>query len=134
VKLHSVFLRKGCALPANFDLLQEPCGKNWTLLEEIGAHTFDTMVHQAGWNFLYGRPSCSRIGVGRGPDAAARHALTRALKGIPAHLSAAELQSVQVAKHLGLHIATVVLQPRHVLHYSSFDIAAADRTRIVPAR
>lgn len=133
MNLHSVFLRKGCNLPAHFDLLQEPYGNSWTLLEEIGAHLFDTMIRQAGWHFFYGRASCSRKGIGRGSDEAAHHALIRALKGIPTHFNAAELKSVQVAKRLGFHTATVLLQPCHIQEYSSLDMAANDHLRRIPA-
>jgi hypothetical protein len=104
------------------------------LLEEIGAHTFDTMIRQVGWHLLYGRFPCSRTCVGRGLNETIHHALIRALKGIPARFSAAEFDSVQVAKHLGFHIATVVLQPRHIQQYCSLDAVATERTRIVPAR
>jgi hypothetical protein len=134
LKLHSVFLRKGSKLPAHFDLLREPYGINWTLLEEVDAQIFDTMIRQAVWHFHSGRVSCSRIGVGGGPDEATSHALTRALKGIPAHFNAAELTFVQVAKRLGFHLATVVLQPRLVLRFSPLDRATVDHPRIIPAR
>lgn len=121
-------------MPAHFDLLQDSYGEHWALLEEIGAHTFNTMIRQAGWHFIYGRSSYSRRGIARGQYKAFDRALTRALKGVPGHFNAAELKSVQFAKHLGFHIATVILQPRHIQQYSSLDLAAADQLRIVPAR
>ncbi len=91
---HPVFLRKGCSLPAHFDLPLDPCGDNWMLLEEIGTHTLDTMIRQAGWHFMYMHDSCARIGVGRKRDEAIHHALIRALKGIGTRFNAAELDSV----------------------------------------
>jgi hypothetical protein len=129
-----MFLRKGSNLPAHFDLSQEPCGDDWMLLEEIEAHTFDTMIRQVGWHLLYGRSSCSRTCVGRELNETIHRALVRALKGIPARFSAAEFDSVQVAKHLGFHFATIVLLPRHIQQYCSLDAAATEQTRIVPAR
>jgi len=50
--MHSVFLRKGCILPNPLDPLQEPIGNPWTVVEEIPAPVFDTMIRQAGWRLM----------------------------------------------------------------------------------
>jgi hypothetical protein len=114
LKLHSVFLRRGCVLPNSLDPLQEPIGDNWTLVEDLPALVLDTMIRQAGWHFMWLQGSCARRAVGLTPQKATERALTHALKGIAGRFNAAELDSVQVAKFLGFHIATVTVQPRQV--------------------
>ena len=60
LKPHSVFLRKKCILPDRLDPLREPAGDNWTLVEEITAPVFDTMIRQMGWHFLWVHRPCTR--------------------------------------------------------------------------
>jgi hypothetical protein len=114
VKPHSVFLRKGCILSDRFNPLREPCGDNWTLVEEITAPVFDTMIRQAGWHFMWMQ--------------------ARALKGVARRFNAAELDSVQVTKYPGFHVAKVTLQPRHIQQHTSLDIADERHAQAVPAR
>ncbi|HVH85210.1 MAG TPA: hypothetical protein VM912_00700 [Terriglobales bacterium] len=111
---HSVFLRKGCILPNRLDPLQEPIGGGWTMVADLPAFVFDTMIRQAGWHFMWLQDSCARRGIGITRQDATDHALSHALNGISRRFNAAELNSVRVAKFLGLHIATVTLQPRQV--------------------
>ena len=70
VKLHSVFLRKECQMPAHLDLAQQPCADNWMLVEEIGAPVLDTMIRHAGWHFMHLQGSVRVRGSGS-------HATTR---------------------------------------------------------
>jgi len=119
--MHSVFLRKGCILPNRLDPLQEPVGAHWMLVEDLAAPVFDTMIRQAGWHFMWMQDSCARRGFGSSRDSATAHALTRALNGIAKRFNAAELNSVQVARYLGFHVATVTLQPRQIQQQTSLD-------------
>ena len=41
VKRYSLFLRKGCHIPAHFDLARQPGADNWMSLEEIEAPEFN---------------------------------------------------------------------------------------------
>jgi hypothetical protein len=134
VKPHSVFLRKGCILSDRFKPLREPCGDNWTLVEEITAPVFDTMIRQAGWHFMWMQGSCSRRGLGLTPEEATQRALARALKGVARRFNAAELDSVQVTKYPGFYVAKVTLQPRHIQQHTSLDIADERHPQAVPAR
>lgn len=119
--LHSVFLRKGCILPNRLDPLQESVGDKWTIVEDLAAPVFDTMIRQAGWHFMWIQDSCARRGFGMTREDATDRALTHALDGIAKRFNAAELDSIQVAKYLGLHIATVTVQPRQIQQQTSLD-------------
>ena len=133
MKPHSVFLRKGCILSDRLNPLREHFGDNWTLVEEITAPVFDTMIRQAGWHFMW-MQGCSRRGLGLTPEEATQRALARALKGVARRFNAAELDSVQVTKYPGFHVAKVTLQPRHIQQHTSLDIADERHPQAVPAR
>jgi hypothetical protein len=134
VKRHSVFLRKGCEMPAHFDLAQHPCADGWMLLDEIEAPVLDTMIRHAGWHFVCLHGSHSRSGVGLSRDEAIHHALARALKGLRMRYNAAELESVQVSTYPVFHIAKVTVQPRHIQEHTLLEIAVKDLGRAIPAR
>lgn len=114
MKAHSVFLRKTCVLPGRLQPLTKPVSENWTLVEEITALVLGTMIRQAGWHFMWLEDSCARRGFGKSRQSATDRALSHALKGIANQFNAAELESVQVVKYLGVHVATVTLQPRQI--------------------
>jgi hypothetical protein len=126
VKRHSVFLRKGCDMPAHFDLAQQPCADNWMLLEEIEAPVLDTMIRHAGWHFMYLQGSYSRSGVGLTRDNATHRALGRALKGLKMGFNAAELESVRVSTYPVFQIATVTVQTRHIQEHTSLEMTVED--------
>jgi hypothetical protein len=123
VKPHSVFLRKECILPDRLDPLREPVGENWTLVEEITAPVFDTMIRQMGWHFLWVHRPCTRRGFGQTEEGAVQRALAHALKGVARRFNAAELISVQASKTLGIHMANVTLQPRQIQQFTWLEIA-----------
>lgn len=134
MKLHSVFLRKGCILPDRLDPLQTAVGDNWSLVEAILAPVFDTMIRQAGWHFMCIQGSCSGKGLGRTQEQATQRALARALRGVRRRFNGAELEFVQVTKYPGFHIANVTLQPRQIQQQTSFDIAGEMHPQAVHAR
>lgn len=119
--LHSVFLRKGCVLPGHLAPLQERVGDNWTIVEDLAAPVFDTIIRQAGWHFMWIQESCARKGFGMSRRDATDRALTHALDGVERRFNAAELDSVQVASYLGLHVATVTVQPRQIQQQTSTE-------------
>jgi hypothetical protein len=125
VKLHSVFLRKGCILPNRLDPLQEPIGNNWAMVEDLPALVFDTMIRQAGWHFMWLQGSCARRGFGISRQSATDRALVNALNGIARRFNAAELDSVRAAKCLCFHIATVTVQPRQIQEEASLALSNA---------
>ena len=53
VKIHSVFLRSDCTLPDRLDPCLQPISEKWSVVEEIPALVFDTMIRQAGWRFMW---------------------------------------------------------------------------------
>ena len=134
MKRHSVFLRNGCSMPPHFDLAQQPCAKDWMLLEEIEAPVLDTMIRHAGWHFECLQEDCSRSGVGLSRDQAIHQALGRALKGLKMRFNAAELESIEVSRYPAFHIAKVTLQPRHIQPNTSLEMAVEDDARAVAAR
>jgi len=133
VKPHSVFLRTGCSLPQYLDPLTAPVGEKWTLVEEITAPDFDTMIRRMGWHFMWVAPACSRMGLGTTEEGAIKRALARALAGVTRRFNAAELVSVQANRSPGVHIAIVTVQPRLIQH-SWLDIAGDAHPQTVPAR
>ena len=135
MKLHSVFLRKGCDMPPHFDLAQQPCGTdNWMLLEEIEASVLDTMIRHAGWHFVCLQGAYSRSGVGLSPEEAIHQALDRALNGLKVRFNAAELESVQVSSYPVFHLAKITLQPRHIQQHTSLEMALEVDAQTAPAR
>lgn len=114
MKLHSVFLRKGYILPNRLAPLREPIGDDWTIVEDLPAHVFDTVIRQAGWNFMWLQGASVRRGFGRTRQKATDRALGHALNGIARRFNAAELDAVQVVNCLGFHNATVAVEPRQI--------------------
>ncbi len=106
-------------LPNRLDLLRKPIGDNWTIVEDLPALVFDTLICQIGWNFMWLRGSCARKGFGMTRQDATHRALVYALNGIARQFNAAELDSVLVANCLGFHIATVTVEPRHIQEEAS---------------
>ena len=123
MKLHCVFLRRECVLPDRLDAPREPCGEHWSLVKEITAPIFDTMIREAGWHFLWVHRPCARKGFGLTREAATRRALTRALKGVAGRFNASELIDVEASRFSGLHSANVTLQPRQIQQYTWLEVA-----------
>ena len=121
MKLHSILLRDECSLPDRLDPLRNSVCDNWTIVEEIPAIVFDTMVRQAGWHFIWLRGASSRRGLGATEGEATRGALIRALRGIPKRFNAAELDTIQVGKYLGIYLVKITVQPRHIQQRSSLE-------------
>ena len=134
MNLHSVFLRSGCVLPDRLDPCRQPIGEGWSVVEEIPALVFDTMIRQAGWHFMWLHETCSRRGFGLTEEAAIRRALSRALNGVSKRFNAAELDSVQVTQYPGFQIANVTVQTLQIQRHASLKIAAVQHPLPVPAR
>ena len=134
MKIHSVALRDDCTLPDRLDPYRTRLCHGWTLVEEITAMVFDTMVRQAGWHFMWLQGASSRRGFGTTQDEASARALVRALGGISRRFNAAELDAVQVKKYLGFYIAKVTVQPRHIQENASLESAHAVHPLAASAR
>ena len=134
MKLHSVFLRSDCILPGRLNPSKQPVGPDWSIVEEIPALVFDTMVRQAGWHFMWLQEACSRRGFGLTEEAAVRRALSGALKAVSKRFNAAELDSVQISQYPGFQIANVTVQTLQIQEHASLNIAAGQDPQPVPAR
>jgi hypothetical protein len=134
VNLHSVFLRSDCTLPDRLVACLRPIGEKWSVVEEIPALVFDTMIRRAGWHFMWLQDACSRRGVGLTKEAAIRRALSRALKGVSKRFNAAELDSLQITEYPGFQIAHVRVQTLQIQRHASLSIAVGQDPLPVPAR
>jgi hypothetical protein len=134
LKLHCVFLRKECVLPNRLDPLREACGEHWSLLKEITAPIFDTMIREMGWHFLWVHRPCTRKGFGLTQEAATRRALGCALNGVARRFNASELINVKAGRFFGLHSITVTVQPRQIQQYTWLEVAEDWHRLAVPFR
>ena len=128
---HSVFLRRECILPEQLNPIRKAVGDNWNQVEELSAPVFDTMIRQAGWHFMWMQGPCSRRGIAFTKEVATLRALAHSLRGIRRRFNAAELDSVQVTKLLGFHIARVTLHPRQIQRQTSLE--SNDKLPLRPA-
>ena len=119
MRLHSVFLRDDCILPDSLDPLRHPSGEHWTWVQDIPSSVFDTMIRQAGWNYIWMMGCCSRRGFAREQEAAIEKGLARALGAVKCQANAAEFDSVLVARFLGFHLANVTVQRRRIQESST---------------
>lgn len=134
MKVHSVFLRSSCILPNYLDPLRKPFGESWTRVEEIAAPVFDTMIRHAGWHFICVHGTRSRRGLGVTRDDATHRAVGRALSEVGIQCNAAELNSVQVTKYPGFHVARVTIQPRQIQQHTLLGIPDKKHPEAVPVR
>jgi hypothetical protein len=112
----------------------QPVGADWSVVEEIPALVFDTMIRQAGWHFMWLQDACSRRGIGLTEEAAIRRALSRALKGVSKQFNAAELDFLQITEYPGFQIANVRIQTLQIQRHASLNMAAGQSPLPVPAR
>jgi hypothetical protein len=124
MNLHTVFLRSDCVLPNRIDPRLRPIGEEWSVVEDIPALAFDTMIRRAGWHFMWLQDSCSRRGLGLTEEAAIRRALSHVLKGVSKRFNAAELDSLQVTEYPGFQIANVRIQALQIQRHASLNIVA----------
>ena len=121
MKPHSVLLRNDCVLPNPLNPLQTAFGEQWTIVEEIPANVFDTMIRQAGWHFIWICGSISRRGYGRTHSGAVEQALNRVLSATSRQTNAAEFESVHVVKRFGFHVAKVTVNGRRIQQHSVLE-------------
>jgi hypothetical protein len=133
VKLHTVFLRNECILPDRFDLCQEPFSKGWTEAMGTLVTGLDARIRGVGWHFMWITDSHSTLGLGSTQETAIRRALVRALKEVKGRFNAAELSSFEIATFLGLRVAKVTLDTRHIQKQASLDSAEERRLEQVLA-
>jgi hypothetical protein len=121
VKLHTVFLRDECILPDRLDLCKEPFCKGWAAAIGVLASELDASIRHVGWHFMWLTDTQSSRGLGRTPETALHRALVSALKEVKGRFNAAELEAFQITNCLGLRIAKVTLDARHIQKDASLD-------------
>ncbi len=122
VKSPAIFLRVECALPDGLHLQQKPFDNAWRSVENAAPAQLDLAVRDAGWHFMWMQSACSRFGCGWTDDAAATHAITRALTQTLARFNAAELGLVRVSRCFGLRLARATLHTRHIQRGASLGL------------
>lgn len=75
-----------------------------------------------------------RRGLGTTRDDATHRAVGRALGMVTSQCNAAELDSIQVTKYPGFHVARVTIQPRQIQQHTSLGIPDKEHPEAVPAR
>lgn len=131
---HSVFLRSGCILPDRLDPCLQPISNEWSVVEEIPALVFDTMIRQTGWHFMWLQGRSSRLGFGLTQESAIRRALTRALNGVSKRFNAAELDCIEITQYPGFQTANVTVQTIHIQQKASLENIFEQHPQPVPAR
>jgi hypothetical protein len=91
------------------------------------------MIRDAGWYFIRVQRPCSQIGFGLTRDEATYRALARALRYVQRGCNAAELNSVQIKKFPGFHIAKLRMQLCQIQQHTSRDTADERHPVAVPA-
>lgn len=133
MKLHTVFLREGCILPDRFDLRTEPFCKDWAAVIGVSVSELDARIRNAGWHFAWITDSHSSRGLGRTPETAIHSAVVCTLKKVKDRFNAAELDSIQITNCLGLQVARVTLDTRHIQKHTSLDSVEESRLKQVLA-
>lgn len=124
MKLHLVFLRGECVLPEQLSLLLKPFSNGWNLTEAI-AEDLDVAIRGAGWHFIWLMGSFARLGFGKTREAAIQQAVESALKKVTRQCNASELESVEVARYPGFHLARATVQARQIQQDTSMVMAGA---------
>jgi hypothetical protein len=132
MKSHAMFLRERCILPDRFDLRRKRFCEDWELVEDILAADLDSKIRHAGWHFMWSQECRSCRCVGLTEESAINRAVAYALGRLAKRFNAAELDSVEMTKFSGLHIAKVKVQARQIQRLTSLD--AVSKIPLLPAR
>ena len=130
MKLHTMFLRTKCVLPAELKLTQTRFNDAWISAEEITSATLDLLVRRHGWHFMWIEAASSGFGFGRTEGAAANNAITRALHRTSGKYNASELVSLRASRHFGFRFARVTMHARQIQEQTA--LSAMDRTALRP--
>ena len=109
-------------MPDGLDVKQKPFDDAWMSVEDAAPAQLDVAVRNLGWHFMWMALACSRFGLGRTDEYAARNAIGRALSQTEAKYNAAELELVQISRYLGLRVAKATLHTRHIQHGATLGV------------
>jgi hypothetical protein len=124
VKPQAKFLRTGCILPVDVEVIQTPFCERWMMVEPSPSATLDRAVRRAGWHFMDLIDEYSCRGFGRTASAATSSAITHALQAIKAGFNAGELGEVRTRKYPGFQVATVTVHARHIQQQATLGVVA----------
>jgi hypothetical protein len=108
-----MFLRKACSLPEGLVLVEKQFCESWMSVDET-ASSLDLKVRGVGWEFIWLKDTCSRLGFGGTESSAMDKAITRGLDQIKRKFNAAELSDVRIRRYPGFRAATVILNARQI--------------------
>ena len=133
MKKYAIFLRKGCSLPRELALIQEPFGEKWTSVEDTTAVALDIKLRNADWHFMWLTEAHSCLGIGRTAELASSNAIVLALKKVQQRFNAAELSQLKITKYPGFQVAKVELHPRQIQRHASLGLVDEMTLRKSPA-
>lgn len=133
MKLPTIFLREECILPDRFDLPREPFCEGWTAVNGVLVSELDISIRSADWHFLWLTDSHSARGIGKTPETAIHRALIRALREMNQSFNAAEVGLFESTNFLGLRVAKVTLDTRHIQKHTSLESVEESRLKEVLA-
>lgn len=128
MKLHTVFLRQECPLPAGLRLTKKQFDKGWTSAEDITSTALDWAVRRAGWHFIWVEMAASGMGCSRTESTAENHAIARGLCHIRSEFNGGELISMRASKYLGFWIVKVTMHAPQIQQETA--LSAVDRTTL----
>lgn len=88
---------------------------------DASAPEVDAEIRKAGWHFMWITASHTARGLGRTPEIALHRALVRALGKVRGRFNAAEAGAFHMASFLGLRMATITIQARHIQKQATLD-------------
>jgi hypothetical protein len=122
VKLHTMFLRQECPLPAGLRLTKKQFDKGWVSAEDITSSGLDWAVRRAGWHFIWVEMAVSGVGCSRTESIAENHAIARGLSRIRNEFNGGELISMRASKRLGFWIVRVTMHARQIQQQTALSV------------
>jgi hypothetical protein len=122
VKPQAMFLRTGCVLPVEVEVIQTPFCERWMRVEASPSATLDQAVRRVGWHFMDLIDEYSCRGFGRTASAATNSAISHALEAVKSGFNAGELGAVRTRKYPGFQVATVTVHARQIQQQATLGV------------
>jgi len=138
IKIGTIFIEEGTALPNSLRFESEPYSNGWRSVKTLNGCELDRKIREVGWTlFDLGQIKASVFGFD--PKKAARRALKRVLATVKSdNFNSLEISQVAAMSFLGLPYVTVSAHARH-LQESMFllhdkRLAKRNQARLVYSR